>query len=45
MLRPQLPSYISEKLLKISSSQEIFNTAKVNKEMHALKKSGYNVGL
>ena len=40
----QLPNSISERLLKNSFNQEIFNTAKVEFE-DALKKSGYNVDL
>ena len=40
----QLPNSISERLLKNSSNQEAFNTAKVEYE-DALKKAGYNVDL
>ena len=40
----QFPNSISEKLLKNSSYQEIFNTAKLEYE-DALNKSGYNVDL
>ena len=43
-INKQLPNSISERLLKKSCNQEIFNTGKVEYK-DALKKSGYNVDL